>query len=56
MFCARPAISESPAILTDLLVAMGADPQGRAVLADLRIPGWLPVTGADLLRLRALMA
>jgi phosphonate transport system substrate-binding protein len=52
ILCAGPAISESRAILADLLGAMGADPQGQVVLADLRIPGWLPVTGAEIATMR----
>jgi hypothetical protein len=56
MLCAQPARCGPLSTLTDLLASMGADSEGAAVLADLRIPGWLPVAEADLARLRALVA
>ena len=56
MLCAQPPICDSLLRLTDLLTTMSADPEGIAVLTNLHIQEWLPVTDDDLARLRALLA
>jgi hypothetical protein len=56
MLCAGPAICDAMVQLTDVLTAMCADQEGKAMLAGLHISKWIPVTDDDLTRLRALMA
>jgi hypothetical protein len=55
MFCARPETCDSLPALTDLLTAMSSDPEGKLVLADLRILEWLPITNSELAGLRSLL-
>lgn len=48
MICVSPKLAEQAATLRDALLAMADDAMGKEVLADMKLPGWQPVTSEEL--------
>lgn len=54
LFCVAPQQAELGEALSNVLLAMGSDSQGRQILADLGLPGWLKPTADECAMLQML--